>query len=410
METFELDLSNFQSIGKANLEFIPGINLIVGQSNSGKTAILRAIKTVVLNPSRAKYYIKKGTDEALVTINTEGNTLMWARSQKGSSKYNVNGQDYTKLGTKNLFEILERNGFVQDDSGNVMNIEGEWDLPFPFDRTPSELFRLFENIFCVSDSATILRAYKEDEIGTTKERNTLQDKAQRLTVKLKALDELENEVKLADMETAMTNYAKNIKTYLTLKQDAVEIFKNAEYSKIQLDDVLPPETYTLPQWEEANEDMNYLLSVIERNKFYKSLPPAMEVPNTINGYEDLIEDWKYIETASKLTTFQLPEDYAVKPKLLEQYNQLVEDAKYIYKAHKVRTTIDLSEECTVSENLLEDYMTIRQDAKVIYECLTKCRELKANLTKIDQRIADYKQELDSYKVCPLCGHELEGEE
>ena len=47
-----------------------------------------------------------------------------------------------------------------------MNIEGEWDLPFPFDRTPSELFKLFENIFCISDSAVILKSFKDEEGNT----------------------------------------------------------------------------------------------------------------------------------------------------------------------------------------------------------------------------------------------------
>ena len=54
MENFNVNLHNFQSISDANLEFVEGLNLIVGQSNSGKTAILRAINSVVDNPSRGK--------------------------------------------------------------------------------------------------------------------------------------------------------------------------------------------------------------------------------------------------------------------------------------------------------------------------------------------------------------------
>ena len=51
MGNFSLKIEDFQSIGNAELEFIPGINLIVGQSNSGKTAVLRAIDSVLTNPS-----------------------------------------------------------------------------------------------------------------------------------------------------------------------------------------------------------------------------------------------------------------------------------------------------------------------------------------------------------------------
>jgi predicted ATP-dependent endonuclease of OLD family len=49
MESFNIDLKNFQSIAEADLEFTPGINLIVGQSNSGKTAILRSFVTTIKN-------------------------------------------------------------------------------------------------------------------------------------------------------------------------------------------------------------------------------------------------------------------------------------------------------------------------------------------------------------------------
>ena len=156
---FELDLQNFQSISEARLEFEQGINLIVGQSNSGKSATLRAVKTAVLNPSGAHRFVKQGTDNASVGINYRGNDITWARNKK-ESKYTVNKEDYIKVGNSNLFKLLDNSGFVVDDKNNLMNIESELELPFPFDRSSAELFKLFENIFCVSDSATIFKIYK----------------------------------------------------------------------------------------------------------------------------------------------------------------------------------------------------------------------------------------------------------
>ena len=43
----KVTIENFQSISKGELEFTQGINIIVGQSNSGKSAILRAIKGAI---------------------------------------------------------------------------------------------------------------------------------------------------------------------------------------------------------------------------------------------------------------------------------------------------------------------------------------------------------------------------
>ena len=83
--TFRVDLENFQSISKASLEFVQGINIIVGQSNSGKSAILRAVKGSVLNPSGSQKYIKNKTKGFKVNIDYAGNTIEWSREK--SPKY-----------------------------------------------------------------------------------------------------------------------------------------------------------------------------------------------------------------------------------------------------------------------------------------------------------------------------------
>ena len=112
MGNFSLKIEDFQSIGNAELEFTPGINLIVGQSNSGKTAILRAIDSVLTNPTYAKSFIKHHTNETNVTFQYNDNTISWKKSGKGGTTYNVNNEEYSKMGTSDLFDILPDNGFV----------------------------------------------------------------------------------------------------------------------------------------------------------------------------------------------------------------------------------------------------------------------------------------------------------
>jgi len=45
----QLTIKNFQSHKKTKLEFSDGVNIIIGQSDSGKTAIIRALNWVVNN-------------------------------------------------------------------------------------------------------------------------------------------------------------------------------------------------------------------------------------------------------------------------------------------------------------------------------------------------------------------------
>ena len=143
--TFRVDVENVQTISKASLEFVQGINIIVGQSNSGKSAILRAVKGSVLNPSGSQKYIKNKTKGFKVNIDYAGNNIEWSREK--SPKYIVNGEEYKKTGNSNLTDLVDNSGFVLDEDKNLMNIESELELPFPFDKSNSELFKLFEKTY-----------------------------------------------------------------------------------------------------------------------------------------------------------------------------------------------------------------------------------------------------------------------
>lgn len=61
-------LENFQSHGYTELECSKGLNIFVGESRQGKTAVLRAFQWVYDNKPSGKRIIKKGADYARVTV------------------------------------------------------------------------------------------------------------------------------------------------------------------------------------------------------------------------------------------------------------------------------------------------------------------------------------------------------
>ena len=160
--TLKLHLKNFQAFEDLDVEFVQGVNTIIGESNSGKTSVLRAIKSLIENGSRTARYIKQYTNETEVNMQYEGHDITWSRTAK-EIKYKIDGQDFLKAGTTDLFKLQPVNGFVRDPQDELANLEDEWTLPYPYYKTPSELFKVFENIFCVSDSAKVLKGMKESE-------------------------------------------------------------------------------------------------------------------------------------------------------------------------------------------------------------------------------------------------------
>lgn len=409
MGNFSLKIEDFQSIGNAELEFTPGINLIVGQSNSGKTAILRAIDSVLTNPTYAKSFIKHYTNETNVTFQYNDNTISWKKSGKGGTTYNVNNEEYSKMGTSDLFDILPDNGFVKSDSGEVMNIEGEWNLPFPFDRTPSELFRLFENVFCVSDSATILKSFKEEESDLVRQMSDSKDKIGKSTNKLAALEELEKEADLPKLKRNLREFEAKAENYFKMNNDYKTVKKSEVLDGFVLDEKVPPETNSLADLLEAEKDVEFVSDVAKKIKFYKTLPEIMEVPNSLPKYTAMFDDLIVVENACLADNFMVDKKIEIREEILSSYCNLLEDLKDIEKGARAdKFSIDKS--CSEDNSLsLADYMVMAEDLADITECFRRCKVLTANGKELVEKIAHLEAQLKEYKVCPLCGHELNGE-
>lgn len=159
----KLAIENFQSIRLLRTEFVPGLTVITGPTGSGKTAIIRAIVEAVDNPKGCQGDITTGQDRARVAMKFPGmDVVTWCREEKTCS-YKYGKADMTKAGGTDLIEICPQSPFIRDFKGKIVNIQTEWDHLFPYDYSPTELFRLFEGMFNFSDTKTITTQIREDE-------------------------------------------------------------------------------------------------------------------------------------------------------------------------------------------------------------------------------------------------------
>lgn len=83
-----LIVENFQSHKSSEIEFVPGVNLIYGQSQSGKTAILRALNLVVNNKPRGDNFIRHNTKEASVSLIGERDGKVFSVTRTRGDKEN----------------------------------------------------------------------------------------------------------------------------------------------------------------------------------------------------------------------------------------------------------------------------------------------------------------------------------
>lgn len=371
--TLKVNLENFQSISKASLEFVQGINIIVGQSNSGKSAILRAIKGAVLNPSGSQKYIKNGTKSFNVNVEYEGNSIGWSRDSK-SPKYTINGEEYLKVGGSNLQDVCPKSGFVLDERGNLMNIESELELPFPFDKSNSELFKLFEkNIFCVSDSTAITKLIKADEDETNKHKDSTVYELDRAKQKLSAIEELEQEIDLNKLIEG-----RNVLSNLINNSEKLKLDINSLSDMIGMGNVLKNSVPTV----EVDVDLQHA---------YSTLLADIHNLNEIRGVGAIL---KTAPTASTPTVFNVNEYLELK----DSVNQLnkIEEVISILRPLEGPTTRVISDEYTSLRSSITSLQKLKEEALRLQKDIADNKDL---ITKLET-------EKTRFKVCPLCGGEL----
>jgi hypothetical protein len=79
-------IKNFQSHTDTTVEFSNGLNVILGESNNGKTVILRAITWVLDNYPLGTDFITAGKNDCSVTVQySDGSSITRERSRKGDS-------------------------------------------------------------------------------------------------------------------------------------------------------------------------------------------------------------------------------------------------------------------------------------------------------------------------------------
>ncbi len=136
-------LENFQSHLDTYIEFSEGLNVIVGQSDSGKTAILRGIRWVLYNQPRGTDFIRIGADFVRVTVKFDHSLTIIRERTSSKNRYIIrNGEDELILegfGVHVPKEVLEAHGMshlrIDQDTELAIHLSQQLDGPFLLEQT-----------------------------------------------------------------------------------------------------------------------------------------------------------------------------------------------------------------------------------------------------------------------------------
>ena len=384
----QITLQNFQSHKNTHIVFSDKVNCFTGATDSGKSAIIRAIKWVLTNRPSGNSFVNhdafaegKQIAPCRVVLETDKHIVERYRSATKNS-YTVDGVELKAIGTDVPIEV------VQALNMNDINVQFQMDKPFLLTESAGEVARILNRIVKLDDIDTTLKQLNTYGKRLTTEKKTVIVEKQQLQTEIETL------------ESSLTTFSQAVWLAEQLNGKYTQGNKTLHAMSILMHDIACLkdilEHSTILQQEELID--NGLLLHIQ----YKDVS---------NNYYDLEELLDKINVLKKHTYPLAVVDTALIDDTVQQY-------KEIYTKQKQLNTI--TTECTRLQQ--KHYTLLDANVSHIDTILHNYKEIQNKQIILDnsiQKIVSYKQRLRIKQkaiqeaerivkdmigdVCPVCG-------
>lgn len=134
-----IHLEDFQAHRDREIVFGPGITVIVGDTDVGKSSIMRAIAWVASNKPSGEDFISWWAKQSVVTLEVNGSVIVRCRG-KGENSYNLNSDELKAFGNDVPEEIRDLLRLAP------INFQFQHDAPFWFGESAGEVSRQLNDI------------------------------------------------------------------------------------------------------------------------------------------------------------------------------------------------------------------------------------------------------------------------
>ena len=348
-----LHLKNFESHRNTKLLFSKGINIITGQSDHGKSSIIRGL-----------YWIKDNQPSGSSMLS------FWNRDKKGNpykatfSEMEINGQTVTRIKST---EGIKNGYLLGDDKFDAIgqkvpeeitaalnlsdiNVQYQFDRPFLLADSPLEVARFFN------------RTIRLDQIDRVLSKASTMRK--RTNAEIKSLE--------FNIDTANAQ----IKKFDWIKQ-VQPLVENLEYTESII--------------EEKTKKIEKVKGLVAE---YKTTQAQIESYSKIAKYSTLTEQCDELianirqKKADIAKVTELVDEYKKQQEIIKNSKKIMKCQKYIDRIEELQTIIKgKKERISLVERLVADYK----------DTITIMEENKAQIKKLQKSLP---------KVCPTCGRPL----
>jgi exonuclease SbcC len=336
-------IRNFQSHKRTVIGFDSGVNVLYGSSDSGKSAIIRALNWVLFNYPQGDAFRSYWGGETKVTIYLDGHKISRIRGKENA--YELDGQKFTAFGNNVPEQIQE---VINMDS---INLQKQFNTPFLIGESPGQIARILNESVDLSEMAKNVKLTNK-LIGKFKQNIESNE-----TVLNEVNSKLEKLEPIFDLSEDLSVVEKKVNLWLSI---------NSGNKKIE---------GLIVASEKLLEELNQ----------FKNLDKATTLLNLLVKVQD---QYKKIDLEVSLIS-----------KLVKQYNEL----KLVAKSHKdINPANDLFSELST---LIETHQFLTQKYDSLDSVLYKFHKRKEELSYLESRIKEVEKSYSELMpdVCPLCG-------
>jgi exonuclease SbcC len=290
-----IELTNFMSHQSTVIEPAPGLTVLVGPNNCGKSAVVAALQ-ILCNNADSTYVTRHGAKQCSVLVETDdGHRIEWRR--KTSASYRINGEKFDRLGRgkapEQLLNVL-RLPRVEVGDDNLFDVHfGEQKSPiFLLDKPASHIAKFFASSSDVDRFLKMQDLHRTKVADANREKQHLELESVTLNRELGLLEpvvELEerlvqSELHYRELQRLAQTIDELTRRFKELRRQSIAV-KRCAARQASLDDLCPPPAFEdseplaalITELDQVRRDFRF---TSEQVTALGDLQPPPELPST----------------------------------------------------------------------------------------------------------------------------------
>lgn len=442
-----VEIKNFQSHEYTIVEFKDGLNTIIGESNSGKTSILRAIRWCLDNDPKGADFITTGRDDCSVTVVfDDGTSIIRKRTRNDSGTYDVVGKTIQPDGTVTKWTQTYK-GFANNLPIEIMNIHQMPKVNLTKDIcTHLNMMSQLDGPFLVTESPQVkaaiigrLTGTQIIDLGIKETNKTILSNSKTIKTYTQEKEDRENELfrfqylpfyeryvrgfdlicKYCEKKMNDITYAENILDELYQRQRMINDITNGisqtqnninmYKTMLAIKEYMAKQLEFIDMYNELKETLVHMQSLQKQIKWLRIIISFKSFVDAFNVKVGLYSQLQNGYARSISLKQQISDNTTLCSNLTTEMNVIGEAKKNftdIYKYVQV-----LSQDIGNTKVVYDKYVVRRQNANQQNDIAVQWGVEVNHLTsQIDNLIAQQKQLIKDNNICPCCGQKITSED